>query len=262
MSANLNITYPKVSICMPTYNRNEFLPLMIQNLKGFVYPDKSLLEWVIDDDGTERLFKNEAHKKEVEQEIYPITINYLYNKNKRGIGQKRNAMVKQANYKTIAMMDSDDLYLPSYIQYSIELMKKNQLSLVGSNQMIFCYPFENFAMSAIRCEAKRQIHEATMCFTKKHWQSMGGFAKNSQGEGAKMVDFNDKKCGVSRIDLCMICICHKHNTINKDKFLKEDNRITGSFNPEIKKIIEDIFNLEPHVDNGEKDYEIINKNSI
>jgi glycosyltransferase involved in cell wall biosynthesis len=63
MSANLNITYPKVSICMPTYNRNEFLPLMIQNLKGFVYPDKSLLEWVIDDDGTESYLKMKHIKK-------------------------------------------------------------------------------------------------------------------------------------------------------------------------------------------------------
>lgn len=217
-----SFTWPKVSICMPTYNRNEFLPLMIFNLKNFIYPDKSLLEWVIDDDGTDPLFRGEALKKEVEQQIYPITINYKYNKVKRSIGAKRNALVKQANYKTIAMMDSDDIYMPSYIQYSIDCMKKGNHSLVGSNQMLFLYPKYDFKMTAIQCGSKRQIHEATMVFTKKHFQSMGGFVKNSQGEGAKMVDFNDKKCGLTDIQLCMICICHKDNTVNKDKFIKED----------------------------------------
>ena len=43
----MNITWPKVSICMPTYNRNNFLPLMIFNLQEFIYEDKALLEWVI-----------------------------------------------------------------------------------------------------------------------------------------------------------------------------------------------------------------------
>ena len=51
---------------MPTYNRNEFKPLMLLNLQGFLYPDKSNLEWVIDDDGPDKLFKNESEIKDFE----------------------------------------------------------------------------------------------------------------------------------------------------------------------------------------------------
>jgi len=239
----MSFTWPKVSICMPTYNRNEFLPLMIMNLKGFIYPDKSLLEWVIDDDGTEPLFRSKLVMDEVAKQIHPITINYKYNKVRRSIGVKRNAMVKQANYKTLAMMDSDDIYMPSYIQYSIDMMKRGQHSLVGSNQMLFLYPKFDMKITAIRCGSKRQIHEATMVFTKKHFQAMGGFDKNSQGEGAKMIDFNDKKCGLTDIQLCMICICHKDNTINKDKFIKEDgsNVVEATLHKDIIEVIKTIL---------------------
>tara|TARA_R110000787_G_scaffold3291_1_gene13051 strand:+ start:2186 stop:2938 length:753 start_codon:yes stop_codon:yes gene_type:complete len=243
----MNITWPKVSICMPTYNRNNFLPLMIFNLQEFIYEDKALLEWVIDDDGTEPLFTSIDHLNEVKKLIYPITINYKYSKDRKSIGVKRNNMVKRANYKHIAMMDSDDIYMPSYIQYSIEIMKKNQKNLVGSNQMLFLYPYNDFIITGIACEAKRQIHEATMVFTKKHWQSMGGFCKTNKGEGAKMIDGADSVCAITDIRLCMMCVCHKDNTIKKDQFLKEDgsNKIDGELNPMIKKLLIKVLSIKP-----------------
>ena len=242
----MNITWPKISICTPIYNRNEWLPLMVFNLQELVYPDKSLFEWVIDDDGTEPLFKTNEDKLKVQKLIHPITINYKHNNNKRSIGVKRNSMIKQANYKHFAMLDSDDIYMPSYIQYSIEIMKTQQKTLVGSNQMLFVYPFHNFDITAIKCEAKRQIHEATMVFSKRHWQSMGGFEKNSQGEGAKMVDFNDNKVGLTEIKYCMMCVCHKKNTVDKEQFLKNDgsNKIEGSINPTLKKLIINILDIK------------------
>jgi len=238
-----NITYPKVSICMPTYNRNEFFELMKYNLINFVYPDKSLLEWVIDDDGTDKLFKNQYEIDLCEKEIFPITINYKHYKVKRGIGQKRNAMVKQANYRHLAMMDSDDAYMPSYIQYSIETMIQGNFSLVGSPQMIFLYPNNDFKLSCIQCSDKRQIHEATMVFKKTHWRSMKGFEKSSQGEGAKMVDFNDGNCGKTECHLCMICICHKNNTIDKDRFINA-NKVEGKIAKVLLDILCRTFNVE------------------
>lgn len=251
----MNIEYPKVSICMPTYNRNHFLPLMIFNLKGFIYPDKSRLEWVIDDDGTEPLFKGKPETfAMVKKLIHPITINYKHNNLKKTIGQKRNNMVKQANYKHIICMDSDDLYMPSYIQYSIEFMKQNQFSLVGSNQMIFLYPYKDFKITGIKCEHKRQIHEATMCFTKQHHKMMGGFQKRGTGEGAKMIDHAAKNCGVTNIELLMICVCHNDNTVKKDQFIKEDgsNAIQGTITQEVKDIINQCIEKKPSASTNSK----------
>jgi hypothetical protein len=52
---------------------------------------------------------------------------------------------------------------------------------------------------------------------------MGGYATNSQGEGARMVDgCNEKFFIKTEISKCMMCICHEDNTIDKDKFNKDD----------------------------------------
>ena len=236
------IEYPNVSICMPTYNRNQFKELILYNLTGFIYPDKSKLEFVICDDGTEPFFIDDEEKNVFKKLISPIKLKYLYDSKRRSIGEKRNLLCKEASFKHIACFDSDDIYLPSYIQYSIELMKKGKYTCVGSNQMIFLYPHDNYLLTAIQCSAKRQIHEATAVFTKRHWQSMNGFAKTSQGEGALLVDHNEKNVGLSQIQYCMVCICHDSNTINKDQF-KDKEKVQAKLDPNLIKIIDKIFSL-------------------
>ena len=54
---------------------------------------------------------------------------------------------------------------------------------------------------------------------------MKGFISSSQGEGSKMADFNEKNVSITDIDKVMCCIVHKENTINKDMFMKDDNKI-------------------------------------
>jgi glycosyltransferase involved in cell wall biosynthesis len=231
---------------MPIWNRNKFKPLILNNLLSLDYP-KDKLEFCIDDDGTEPFLKDNEEKETLKKLIYPIKLNYFYRKHKRSIGSKRNNLVKIASYKIIACMDSDDLYLPDWIKYAIYEMKTNNYSCVGSNQMIFLYPHHNFTAHAIRCESKRQIHEACMVFTKKHHKSMGGFKNSSQGEGSKMADFNEKNVGLLDIDKCMACICHNENTIVKDMFMKDNNKIDLELNIEIKNMIANILEVNDFV---------------
>lgn len=231
--------YPTISILTPTWNRSDFIPLAIHNIKCFDY-DKQKLTWEILDDGDEPFIKN---IKSVENMIKPVRLKYVYNKTKRlTIGEKRNRLVKNAIHNTIAFMDDDDIYLPSYLKHSVETMREHRCNFVGSNGMIFVFPYHNFKMSAIQCMAKRQIHEATMVMTKKYFRSMGGFCKNSKGEGAKMVDFNEKKCAETDITKIMVCVAHKNNTINKDLFLDKD--INYKMTEDYKKILSDVLDIE------------------
>ncbi len=231
---------PNISICMPIYNRNNFKQLILYNINSQNYP-KDKLEFCVDDDGTDPFISSNDEKKALEQLIYPIKLNYNYHKHRKTIGAKRNDLTKQASYKIIACMDSDDIYLPNYLLYSISVMNKEKASCVGSNQMLFVYPLHNFSTHAIRCEAKRQIHEACMVYTKKHHRAMGGFKNNSQGEGSKMADFNEKNVALTDIDKIMICIVHPDNTINKDMFMKEDNKIDINLPQELLDMILEII---------------------
>ena len=132
--------------------------------------------------------------------------------------------------------------MPQYLIASVDKMKELKVSCVGSNEMLFLYPEKEWLLTVIRCEAKRQIHEASCLFTKKHARSMGGFKKNSKGEGAKMVDYNDKNVGLTSIQDIMVCICHKNNTVNKDMFL-DKQQLNIELPNDLKDIISTIFSI-------------------
>ena len=215
--------YPTVSILTPTYNRKNFIELCIFNLKNQTYPlDK--LEWFLLDDSEESYSKDELEY--IKKSIFPIKFKYVYEKKKQEIGTKRNKLVKNSTYKTCIMMDDDDIYQPTYVKTSIDTMINNNKKCVGSNQMIFYFKDKpDKRLTIIRCQAKRQIHEATMCFTKKYFNSMNGFKRNSQGEGVGLIDFNDKNVENIPIDDLMICVAHKGQTLSKDPFYEYSEHV-------------------------------------
>jgi len=161
--------WPKVSILTPLYNRNKWLPMMLMNIKTFDY-DKSKLEWFILDskDGEEdvRLLPNDIAIKNVQDMIHPIKLRYEYIPRRLTIAEKRTYLSKNMTHNWFANMDSDDIYMESYLKYSIQLCKRNKVGLCGSPQMIFIYPHLDYRITAIQCAAKRQMHEATMVGTK------------------------------------------------------------------------------------------------
>tara|TARA_R110000822_G_scaffold289725_1_gene411059 strand:+ start:703 stop:1431 length:729 start_codon:yes stop_codon:yes gene_type:complete len=222
---------PYLSLCMPIYNRNKFTRLIISNLMRLDYP-KEKIEFVIDDDGVHEKFINEDNTLEnMKKVLYPMEFSYNHYKTKRSIGDKRNNLVKIAKHKIIGFMDSDDLYLSDYLKYSVNMLKTEKKGLVGSNQMLFLFPPENFEdkwlLTGIKCSTTRMIHEASMVFTKKHFKAMGGFIKSSHGEGTGMIDgMNPKTIGLTDIHRIMVCICHEGNTIDKTRF-KESQVLEG-----------------------------------
>ncbi len=236
---------PPISICMPTWDRKRFIPLILLNLGAMDYP-KDKIELCILDDHPERPLLTKKETAQFQIQIYPAKLNYQYDPSRHlTIGEKRNKLVKMASNKICANMDDDDIYMPSYLRYGVSILKHYKVGCVGSPQMLFCYPNDDYKMTAINCPSKRQNHEATHIYTKKHFRSMGGYEKNSQGEGAKMVDYNEKNVRCLDIRMCMICVCHKANTINKDNFNKKESEIPDyEMDDLFKKILDEIISKE------------------
>jgi len=207
---------PHISILMPTYNRNKFLGLALDNVINQTYPPE-LLELVIIDDGKEKFIKDE---KSVREKIFPVKLKYLRidPKNKLKIGVKRNFLVNYASNEICIDMDDDDIYLNNYILKSVLYLLMKKVGLVGSNAMIFYFPFYG-KFTKIQCRAKRQIHESTMCFTKSHWRKTGGFLPVQTGEGPGMIDGYEAHTYNIDIDGLTYLVCHKNNTYPKDSFL-------------------------------------------
>ena len=226
-----------ISILTPTFNRPHLLDFFIANIKCQDYPH-NLLEVVIDDDGTQRFIPDDMIES-IRHTLKPIKLNYMYYKNKREIGVKRNNLVKKATSKIVINFDDDDIYNESCISYCYNNLKSDsKLGLVATNQMIFCYINDNFKVTAIECKAKRQVHESGMMMKKKYWKSQGGYSTTSQGEGAKLIDgHNQEHIKLLQCQYMLTCICHDNNTIPKDRF-KDKNEITDAvISEELKQLI-------------------------
>lgn len=232
----------RISILVPTYKRHKFLPLLLRNVMIQDY-DHKLLTLVIDDDSPrgEQLIKDEDYDKVVEH-LKPVKLIYKRSITKKTIGEKRNSLVKNAPDKIVAFLDDDDIYMPTYISYSYNMLKGNKVGCVGSNQMLFCMSNKNFEVYGINCGDKIPlIHEATIMMTKKWFNSTCKFARNSQGEGKKLFEGSENKVFNTDITKIMICLSHDSNTVNKDRFAVAENKVEIKMNSSLISILEKIL---------------------
>lgn len=229
-----------ISICIPVWKRREFLPFLLRNVMVQNYP-KELLELVIDDDspeGEEFIPDLENFKKI----ISPIKVKYLRYNYKRTIGKKRNNMVINATYKTIAMMDSDDLYSSTYLSHSLDILKEKRVGCVGSPNMIMLFPpySDNDFYYLYTGGNLKLIHEATLVFTKKWWKKSPKFEDSSKAEGCKIVR-DTSNVAITDIRKVMMQICHNGNSINKEQF--KENPIEGiEINEDLRQLIKEVVN--------------------
>uniref|UniRef100_A0A6C0B083 Glycosyltransferase 2-like domain-containing protein n=1 Tax=viral metagenome TaxID=1070528 RepID=A0A6C0B083_9ZZZZ len=118
--------FPFVSICTPTFNRRPFISTMIQCFEHQTYP-KDRMEWIIIDDGTDKIEKLVTHIPQVK---------YFGYEKKMTLGQKRNLMHEKTKGDIIIYMDDDDYYPIERVSHAVEMLKKNPSALcAGSSEM-------------------------------------------------------------------------------------------------------------------------------
>jgi glycosyltransferase involved in cell wall biosynthesis len=121
--------YPFVSICTPTFNRRPFISTMIKCFEHQKYP-KDKMEWIIIDDGTDKI---EDLVKHIPQVKY-----FAYNE-KMTLGRKRNLMHEKSKGDIIVYMDDDDYYPPCRISHAVETLKKNPQALCAGSSELYIY---------------------------------------------------------------------------------------------------------------------------
>jgi glycosyltransferase involved in cell wall biosynthesis len=235
------MNFEEISVLVPTYNRNKFLPLFLMSLTAQTYPhDKITL--IIDDDGDDKFIKD---IKSVEDHIHPIKLKYITNKPRRTIGKKRNDLIKECKTKIFAFMDDDDIYFPPYLQYSYETLKQNKVGCVGSDKMLFCMTEKDFDIHMIDCgNTKKLIHEATIMATQKWFRASCKFGNHSAGEGKNIFEgMADKSIAITEINKIMCCVQHGENTIDKLQFAQDNNKINIQLNDNMKKMLINILKI-------------------
>ena len=121
--------HPFVSVCTPTFNRRPFISHMIKCFDHQDYP-KDRLEWIIIDDGTDKI------RDLVEN--HPLVKYYGYD-TKMTLGKKRNLMHEKCRGDIIVYMDDDDYYPPCRISHAVETLKNNPQALCAGSSEMYIY---------------------------------------------------------------------------------------------------------------------------
>jgi cellulose synthase/poly-beta-1,6-N-acetylglucosamine synthase-like glycosyltransferase len=212
------------SIIIPTYNRKKFEKLIEYNILCQTYTN--IVEVIIADDGDDLALELNIP--------YPI----VYIKCARMlIGEKRNLLASRCIGKYIAHMDTDDIYLPSYIEHSISILEKEKKDVTGTSDMIFVYPDGH--TGSMRNPWFSMANEATLVYKKTFWEEKQ-FSSQQSSEGLYFLENRHWQSGHSDIFKVMICICHSSNTVDKDVWKTNPQLIIPPYDKH-KEILNKIF---------------------
>ena len=120
---------PFVSICTPTFNRRPFYDMIIQCFQSQTYP-KDRMEWIIIDDGTDKI---EDLVKDIPQ------VKYFKYEDKMSLGKKRNLMHEKSKGDIIIYMDDDDYYPSERVSHAVEMLQKNPNVLIAGSSEMYIY---------------------------------------------------------------------------------------------------------------------------
>ncbi len=101
---------PKVSICIPTYNRKDFLVKTLDSILEQTYKN---YEIVIVDDGS-----TDGTADMIKKLNFPVTYHRQEN---RGDAAARNKLIELAKGKYVTFIDSDDLLLPDSVERMVRI---------------------------------------------------------------------------------------------------------------------------------------------
>ena len=234
--------YPKVSLCTPTFNRRPFIPFMIKCFEYQTYP-KDRIEWIIIDDGTDKIGDLVSHIPQVKY--------FAYNE-KMTLGKKRNLMHDKSTGDILVYIDDDDYYPPERISHAVTTLQSTPQALCAGSSEMYIYfkhihkmlqfgPYGPNHATAATFAFRRQLlqqtrYEETACLAEeKH------FLKNYT---IPFVQLDPLKS--------ILVFSHNHNSFDKktllnqsanNPFIKETVKTVDDFvkEPEIKKFfMEDI----------------------
>lgn len=205
--------YPFVSICTPTFNRRPFITAAIECFKNQDYP-KSKMEWIILDDGTDKI---EDLVKDIPQVRY-----YKYDE-QMVLGKKRNKLNSLAKGDIIVYMDDDDYQCPMRVSHSVQMLKTHPRAYCAGSSIINIYykhinkmyefgPYGPFHATAGTFAFRKELLKITSFDDSRALAEEKHFLKNYT---IPMVQLEPKKT--------ILVISHKHNTFDKKELLNNIN---------------------------------------
>jgi glycosyltransferase involved in cell wall biosynthesis len=202
--------HPFVSICTPTFNRRPFIPIIIKCFENQTYP-KDKMEWIIVDDGTDKIEDLVSHIPQVK---------YFKYDEKMSLGKKRNITNEKATGDIIVYMDDDDYYPPERVSHAVETLKNSKALCAGSSAMFIYFKHIN-KMLQFGPYGPNHATAATFAFKRELLSKTKFDEVSSVAEERKFL----KEYQIPFVQLeskkSIVVFSHNHNSFDKKELLKQ-----------------------------------------
>ena len=203
--------YPFVSICTPTFNRRPFIPIIIKCFENQNYP-KDKMEWIIVDDGTDKIEDLVSHIPQVK---------YFKYEEKMSLGKKRNITNEKAKGDIIIYMDDDDYYPPDRVSHAILMLRTNPKALCAGSSTMFMYFKHINKMYQFGPYGASHATAATFAF-RRELLNETKFDENAT-VAEERIFLKDYKIPFVQLDpmKSILVFSHNHNSFDKKELLKQ-----------------------------------------
>jgi len=106
---------PLVSVCIPVYNREEYIENTVNSVLGQTFQNFEII--IIDDGSTDNSIL-------IIKSIQDSRIKLFQNGVNKGVVYSRNRYLEEASGNFIAMLDSDDIWAPNKLEKQLDFFKK------------------------------------------------------------------------------------------------------------------------------------------
>ncbi len=206
---------PFVSICTPTFNRRPFIPHLIAAIELQTY-DKTCIEWIIVDDGTDKI-------EDLVSKI-PYVKYFKYDK-QMTLGRKRNLMHTFCRGDIIIYMDDDDYYPCERISHAVSTLLAAPASVLCAGSSALHIYFDHIKQ-IYQFGPYKENHStaATMAFKKELLKITKYDETNAVAEEQHFL----KNYTIPLIQLdplkTILVFSHIHNSVDKKKLLESPNK--------------------------------------
>jgi glycosyltransferase involved in cell wall biosynthesis len=220
---------PFISICTPTFNRRPFIPMMLKCFDHQTYP-KDRMEWIIIDDGTDKIEDLVSHIPQVKY--------YKYDE-KMTLGKKRNLMHEKTSGDIIVYMDDDDYYPPERVSHAVTKLLENPHVLVAGSSKMHIYFKHINKMYSFGPYGANHATAATFAFrrelltnTKYEEVSLSEEKKFLKDYTIPMVQLDSEKT--------ILVFSHIHNSADKKQLLDQGpNQFVKETTYKVKDMVKD-----------------------
>jgi glycosyltransferase involved in cell wall biosynthesis len=219
---------PFVSICTPTFNRRPFIPAMIECFNHQTYP-KEKMEWIIIDDGTDK----------IEDLVASIpNVKYFKYDTKMPLGKKRNLMHTKTKGDIIIYMDDDDYYPPERVSHAVTMLLTHPKALCAGASEIYIYFKHIQKMYQFGPYGPKHATAGTFAFKRELLKD------HKYDDNASLAEEREflKNYTVPFVQLepkkTILVFSHTHNTFDKKTLL---NNINPKYTKESDKKVEDFI---------------------